>query len=104
MAAQARSAGGRADHRTGIQENLDEPLLHGLGIDERRGGDDDKAHPLGHLAALQDFGGQAQVFEPTVGAGADHRLVDLYLPQLLTGITFSGDGGAATSGSILLAS
>ncbi len=45
-------------------------------VDQRGGGDDDEAHPFGHLAALDHLGRQAQVFQPAVGAGADHRLVD----------------------------
>jgi len=61
VAAKAGAAGGRADDAAGIGKDLKQPFLHGLTPDGGRRGQDDAAHALGDLAALEQFGGVAHV-------------------------------------------
>ena len=75
------------------------PCMHCM-IDVLRGGDDDAAHALGHLAALEDLRGGAQVVDAAVGAGADDDLVDLDVICTSSMVwVFSGRCGKATVGS-----
>ncbi len=77
MNAHARTAGGIGHDRTGFGEDFDEPLFQRLQINKLRSRRDDEAHALGDLVAAHDGGGNANVFDQTVGAGADECLIDL---------------------------
>ena len=60
----------------GVEEDVDEPFVHGLPVDLLRRRDDDEAHVLVDLAALEDARRDAHVLDAAVGAAADDHLVD----------------------------
>ena len=46
------------------------------GIDSHSGGDDDAAHALGDVLALEDVVGSLHILQAAVGAAADDYLID----------------------------
>ena len=76
VAAQTGAAGGGGHRRAGLNEGLDQPLPHSLEDNLLGGGNHNAAHVGGHLFALHNGGGDAQVADAAVGAGADYHLVD----------------------------
>ena len=81
----------RQTHRTprkppfesGVDEDLRQPFLFGLGAHKARSGNDHRPQTILDLPALQNRGGCPQVFDAAVGAGPDEDRVDLDLGQLL---------------------
>ena len=90
MASEAGAAGGRADDAAGIGKDVEQPFLHGLTPDGGRRGQDDTAHALGDLAALEHFGGVAHVGDAAVGAGADDHLIDGHVLHFGNGLGVFG--------------
>ena len=76
VAAQTGAAGGGGDGGAGLNEVLNEALLHGLEHDLLGSGDDHAAHVGGNLLASHNGRSDAQVLNPAVGARADDHLVD----------------------------
>ena len=90
VASEAGAAGGRADDAAGIGKDVEQPFLHGLTPDGGRRGQDDTAHALGDLAALEHFGGVAHVGDAAVGAGADDHLIDGHVLHFGNGLGVFG--------------
>jgi len=57
-----------------------------LAVDLGRGREDQHARARGHFPALHDFGGDGEVIEPAIGAGADDDLVDGGADDLINGL------------------
>ena len=84
--AQAHRAAGTAPLGAGLLEDHVEPFVLGLQPDPHRTGYDEQAGVLVDLAALDDLGGEPQVLDPAVGAGADEDRVDLDLAHRRAGL------------------
>lgn len=80
--AQAGAAGRGRHGSAGAEERLDVAEAHGFLVNVLRGRNDDAAHTVMHLAALQDLRGLLQVFQTAVRARADDDLVDDDIPRL----------------------
>ena len=75
---QTHGAASLSPLEAGVDENLIEALGLGLLLDQAGTGDDHSALDVGgHLLALDDLGGGAQIFDTGVGAGPDENLVHL---------------------------
>ena len=79
MPAQAGPAGRGGDHGAGVDEYVEQPLVHRLLPDGVGRGDDDAAHVRMHRAARENGGGLAHVGETPVGAAADDGLIDAHV-------------------------
>lgn len=77
VAAEARAAGRRRDGTAGIDERIDVATLHRLLVDGRAARDDDAAHAVCDLVALEDGRRNLHVLEAAVRAGTDDDLIDL---------------------------
>ena len=71
---------------TGSGEHLVEALFLCLQSDARRPGHDEHAHAVGHLTALDDAGGEPQVFDAAVGARAEEHHVDVDVAHRSAGL------------------
>ena len=98
MAAQAGAAGGGGHGAAGLDEGLDQALGHGVQGDLLGGGDDDAAHPVVNLAALEHRRGLTEVVQPAVGAGADDHLVNVGARHLIHGAGVGGQVGQGHGG------
>ena len=82
IAAQAGAAGGGGDHRACIDKGGGVPPDDALPVDGHGGRNDNAAHPLGNLLAIQNAVSRLHILHASVGAGADDHLVDLNVLQL----------------------
>ena len=96
ISAQAGSAGGGADHRPGVHEDLQETLLHGLPVDFLGGRDDDQPDEGGPLLSLQDLAAtRRSSSRPLVQDPMTAWSMGTF-PTALMGFTFEGRWGKAT--------
>ena len=77
VAAQTGAAGRRGDDAACINKCLGIAAQDALLVDGHRGGDNDAAHTLGNVLALQNLVGSLHILNAAVRAGADDDLVDL---------------------------
>ena len=84
--AQAHRAAGAAPLAAGLLEDDVEALVLGLHPHPHRTGYDEQAGVLVDRAALDDLGGEAEVLDAAVGAGADEDGVDLDLAHRGAGL------------------
>src|SRR5690606_13313677 len=68
---QAHGAARLAPVETGLDEDLVQTLGLGLSLHDTRARNDHRIDALVDLASLRNLGSGAQVFDATVGAGAD---------------------------------
>ena len=68
MSAKTGAATGRADNSPRIKERLDDTLLYGVFINQRRTGNNDKSDSPCRLLSLQKIGSIPQIFQTSVGA------------------------------------
>ena len=106
VSAQARAARGGRDGGVRVQEDIEQPFVHGLPVDILGSRDDDEAHVLVNLAPLEDARRDAQVLDAPVRTAADDDLVD---PDVASfdggsGRVLLGRCGKATVGTIVDAS
>ena len=81
--AEAHGATCFAELEAGIEEDLVEAFGFGLISDEAGPGDDHGALDVcGDLAALDDLGGNAKIFDAGVGAGADENFINFDILHL----------------------
>src|SRR3954470_12012921 len=83
--AQAHRATGTAPFSTRGGEDLVQTLGLRLRADGHRPWDDEHPDTVGDATALHHLRGSAEVFEPTVGAGADEHGVDAHVAQRCAG-------------------
>ena len=76
VAAQAGAAGGSGHDAARINEGGGPAAQDALLVNGHGGGDDDAAHPLGDVSALEDVVGGFHVFQTAVGAAANDDLVN----------------------------
>ena len=73
---QAHGAARQPPFKSGVEEDLGQTLLLGLGADKARSGHDHGAQTRLDLLALQDRGRRPQILDPAIGAGSDEDRVD----------------------------
>ena len=78
-------ASGCGHYASGFGEYLEVAEFKRLNPDALGCRNHDAANVRIDLAPLEDFGGDAQVGEPSVGAASDHDLIDRYVPDLIYG-------------------
>ena len=83
VAAKAGSASGCGHYAAGFCKCLEVAEFKRLNPDALGCRYHDAANVRIDLAPLEDFGGDAQVGEPSVGAASDHDLIDRYVPDLI---------------------
>ncbi len=86
VSAEARSAGRCAECSAGINKDINQSFLQCLFINSLCGGDDDHTHIGMHLVPLDHLRRLAYVLDPSVGAGAYDRLVDVDRGELAHGL------------------
>ena len=89
--AKTHGAAGRAPVGAGFGEDFVEPFSFGELLDHGGGGHNHHADRVGDFVAFHNVGCGAQVFDTSIGAGAEEDRVDFDVPQ-------GGAGGKAHVG------
>ena len=98
VAAKAGAAGGGGHDAACINKGSGPAAQDAFLVNGHGGGDDDAAHALGNVLALEHIVGGFHVLQTAVGAAADHNLIDLDVLALAGKVGVLGQVGVADGG------